>query len=237
MSDFVDELNDLAQSDDETDVNDDVNSPVEKNKEEKMLTFECSGAGGLLIYLQNLKSTEATIRDIVYGVFEKGLGEYLGEGPGSHIWTVNLNNKYYKGGVILDTLNLKIKDRLIFEYDMGNTTTMEFKVHSIVDTNNLNSDVIQNILSFADPPATGSRLFTDQERQESDDFRTRKAAANETMWSRRFMEVIPYQEPKWSNQEEHAIILLQYAGLTFAKAWKPYIEPSLVNRSKSASAG
>lgn len=203
-------------------------------KNEKLITFECSGAA-LLILVKNLESPIKTVRDIVEDVFKNGLEETLGEGPNSHHWTVSLNNKMIKPDTTLDKLNLSLEDKLIFEYDMGNPTEMQFKVISIVDTTILPSDLIKNIFTYAQPHATGNNNFSEEERKESDEYRTRKAAANETMWSRTQMRVIPYAAGPWSRNEDHAMVLLIYSGLSFTKAWNKYMEPALLHRTKGAA--
>lgn len=94
-------------------------------------------------------------------------------------------------------------------------------------------------LCAVDGSSSEDGFLTAEEIDESRRFRAKYEAyaSNPNEWSRRQRCMIKPNPPDWSKAELAALTDLIEAGWTFTKAWKTYLDPTLLTRSKGTASG
>ena len=212
----------------------------------RVLTLECLGTG--IHVILEIRMPEASLFHVVEGLFDYCLSEKLGEEMSDHMWNITFRRKAYAVDklsasdidprtVPVSGLNLKVGDKMAFQYDYGTPTYVKFVVAGIRDeVNREASTPLVTSLAVA-PTVIASGPFTPDEIAESEANRKIRQDNPETIFSPYKRRQIPLPAPNWSIPESEAIHLLIYSGMTFTKAWDEYMEPSLLNRSKGATSG
>jgi hypothetical protein len=148
--------------------------------------------------------------------------------------------------VMLNTLIFRANDAFTFSHDMGST---KIKLKLIAVSVPTAEDLTMTkpvFLAGADTTASATTdsnapLYTDEELAESRRYRDRYENTAKYRWrwndSRQIDELVEAVLPAYTIPERLIMETLISRGMTFAAAWKQYLEPALLNHKKAGTAG
>jgi hypothetical protein len=251
----IEDSNSQSSSDDKGTTNKDA------EKEDQIFTLEY-----LHQSLHVLTLTFSTVRNNVIDLLECLFKHYLhekldGDRLSSHVWTLAyksvLNGKRMRiasdsmmgNEIICDIsqprplsqfpVKFSVGDTMFFEYDMGCTTEMEFKVVEVRDATSDDADP-EKFPLFVDngrKEKIGSDFLTPEEKAESLRARSLFETVSEVKYKYSLGQYKLVPPPPWSLAEEEALTFCYFAGLKFTKAWNDYLQYLLLSRSKGTSSG
>lgn len=204
-----------------------------------------------LKFLTSKASVQSVLDDLFLHYMSAVLG---GEDLFSHLWNLTYTpvaghglkfdaDASSKNRFLLSQFPcLQVNDRFSFVYDYGSTSYVNWRIASVEPASD--ADLIAEYPIVVDFKAgrlpfdaSAECLLTAEEKAASHAFRAARDGKREVEWSRRQEQYVPVQSPNWNGAELRALEELCASGIGFTTAWRRYLEPTLLNRSKGATSG